>query len=62
MDLDMITTLLSNFAFPVVCTLGMFWMWNKERDEHRAEVKEMTEAINRNTVVMEKILTELEGK
>lgn len=52
--------IVSNLGFPIACVCAMFFMWNKEREDHKDEVKELTAAVNNNTVVMEKILTALE--
>jgi len=70
MDAAEITTLISNIGFPIACVIAMFAMWNKEREDHKTEIKEltadhklevaqMTEAVNNNTTVLEKILTKL---
>lgn len=56
----LIQNLVSNLGFPIACVVAMFWMQNKERDEHRAESKEWVDALNRNTLVLEKILTKLD--
>lgn len=61
MEISELTTLLGNYAFPIVCVIAMFFMWNKEREDHKIEVKQMTEAVNNNTVALEKILTRLEA-
>lgn len=58
--ITLIQNLVSNLGFPIACVVAMFWMQNKERDEHRAESKEWVEALNRNTLVLEKILTKLD--
>ena len=52
--------IVSNLGFPIACVCAMFFMWNKEREDHKDDVKEPTAAVNNNTVVMEKILTALE--
>lgn len=57
--MEEIMQLVSNLGFPIACVVAMFWMQNKEREAHQAESKEWVDAINRNTVVMEKILTQL---
>ena len=59
MELSELTTLLGNYAFPIVCVIAMFVMWDKERKEHKEEVMKMTEAVNNNTVVLKQILTKL---
>lgn len=55
--MEEIVQIISNLGFPIACVVVMFWMQNKEREAHQAESKEWVNAINRNTVVMEKILT-----
>lgn len=57
--MEEIVQIISNLGFPIACVVVMFWMQNKEREAHQAESKEWVDAINRNTVVMEKILTRL---
>lgn len=59
MEIAELTTLLGNYAFPIVCVIAMFFMWNKEREDHKNEVKQMTEAVNNNTTVLKQILTKL---
>ena len=57
--MEEIVQIISNLGFPIACVVVMFWMQNKEREAHQAESKECVDAINRNTVVMEKILTQM---
>jgi hypothetical protein len=59
MDPSDIAALISNIGFPVACVIVMFSMWNKERLDHKEEVKQMTEAVNNNTVVLKQILTKM---
>lgn len=55
MDYNAVSQLIGTLGFPIVCTIAMFYMWNKEREQHREEAKEWTQALNNNTLVMEKI-------
>lgn len=57
MELQELVTVIGNFGFPIACVIAMFFMWDKERREHKEEVTKMTEAVNNNTTVLEKILT-----
>ena len=57
--MEEIVQIISNLGFPIACVVVMFWMQNKEREAHQAESKEWVDAINRNTIVMEKILTQM---
>ena len=59
MEIADLTTLLGNYAIPIVCVIAMFFMWNKERIDHKEEVTKMTEAVNNNTVVLKQILIKL---
>lgn len=60
MDVDTIVNLFSNLAVPVACLVVTFWLWNKEREDHKAETKELTEAVANNTLVMQKLIDKLD--
>ena len=61
MERDAIVSLFSNLAVPVACLIATFYLWNKEREDHKPEQKELTEAIANNTVVMQKLVDKLGG-
>ena len=61
MEVDVLTTIISNVGFPIACVIAMFYMWNKEREAHKEETDRLTEAINNNTVVMQQVLNKLGG-
>lgn len=63
-----LTVLLGQYAFPIVACCAMAWYvkdsqkTNREdikemRKEHEAEVDKLSEAVNNNTVILEKLLT-----
>ena len=71
MDANTITTLIGSVGFPIVACIGMGWYVkyqtdqnNKEvenmRKEHKEEVQKMTEAINNNTIAMQKLVDKIE--
>lgn len=62
MEVDAIASLFSNLAVPVACLIATFWLWNKEREDHKAEQKELTEAIANNTLVIQKLIDKLGGE
>ena len=62
MDIQAVTELFSNLAVPVACLVATFWLWNKEREDHKAENKELTQAIQNNTLIMQKLVDKLEEK
>lgn len=55
MSIELIQTLIGTLGFPIACVIAMFWMWNKEREDHKQEVNKMTEALNNNTQALIKI-------
>ena len=61
--MDFVTALMeifNNVAVPVACLIAVFWLWNKETDSHKAESEKLTEALNNNTRVMERICAKLD--
>lgn len=55
MDMGAFTQLIGTLGFPIACVCAMFFMWNKEREDHKAEMQKMTEALNNNTLALVKI-------
>lgn len=53
---------ISSLGFPIVCCLIVLYMYWKSDQTHKAEVDKLSEAVQNNTVVMEKILERLEVK
>ena len=73
MDLNVITTLISSFGFPICACLAMGYYINKINNEHREEVKELNrehaeemnnlkDTINNNTLALEKLITVINSK
>lgn len=60
MDISVLTELLNNTAFPIVCVLIMFYMQYQDRKDHKEETNKFTEAINNNTLAIEKLLERLD--
>ena len=58
-NVDVIVNLFSNLAVPVACLIATFYLWNKEREDHKQEQKELSEAIHNNTLVMQKLIDKL---
>ena len=61
MDMSAITTLIGSLGFPIAACIACFWMLNKERDEHKSEMQQVTEAIKNNTLALT-TLTERIGR
>jgi hypothetical protein len=60
MELEAIVSIFSNLAVPVACLVATFSLWNKEREDHKQEQKELAEAIGNNTLVMQKLVDKLD--
>ena len=67
-----IVTMITTVGFPIVCCIVMAWyvkyITDETREEvtqlnaqHRAEMTEVTTAINNNTVALTKLCDKLEG-
>lgn len=67
-----IVQIIQSLGFPIACVVAMFIMWQSEVKAHDAEMEKMrttledqskatTEALNRNTIVLEKIMTLIGG-
>lgn len=70
MEFDSIIQLISTIGFPIVCCLMMGWYVkyisdadraeiDKINDQHRAEMSEVTTAINNNTIALTKLCERL---
>ena len=68
---DTILTVLGNYAFPIVCCIGMGYFVkymydqtnsrvDKLNDEHKNEVDTLSEVIKNNTIALEKMNTLIE--
>ncbi len=55
MSIEVLQTLIGSLGFPIACVIAMFWMWNKEREDHKQEISKVTEALNNNTQALIKI-------
>ena len=56
---QIISQLVSNLGFPIACVCVMFWQQNEERKNHAAESEKWVDALNRNTVAIERLCAEI---
>ena len=56
---QIISQLVSNLGFPIACVCVMFWQQNEERKNHAAESEKWVEALNRNTVAIERLCAKI---
>ena len=70
MSWDFILQLISSNLFPICACIGMAWFFNKVNDNYRQDIKELqtghkeeiksiTEAVNNNTLVIQKLIDKM---
>lgn len=62
MDVQAITSIITDVGFPIAVCLICFWYINKMQEQHKAETDKLAEALNNNTLVMQKLINNLENK
>lgn len=60
-DVNELTTAISTLGFPIVMCGAMFWYMLKEKDAHKEEMNSVTEALNNNTLILQKLCDRLDG-
>jgi hypothetical protein len=55
MDINSLSTLISNIGVPCACLVATFYLWQKESDSHKEEMAKITEALNNNTIAITKL-------
>lgn len=59
---QLIITAISTVGFPIVMCGALFWKMDKQDKEHKEEMNKSTEAINNNTIVLQKLMQMLSDK
>ena len=59
MDLNTISTIFANLGVPVACLAVTFYLWYQEMQTHKEEVNKLRDALNNNTLVLQKLLDRL---
>ena len=62
MDMTAVTQAVSTLGFPIVMCGAMFWYMVKEKDSHKEEMNSVTEALNNNTLILQKLCDRLDGE
>lgn len=62
MDANAVTSFISSVGFPIACCIAMFWNMVKSEERHKAEIDKLSEAVNNNTIIMEKLFMKLGGE
>ena len=62
MDVQAITNIITDVGIPIAVCLICFWYINKMQEQHKGETYKLAEALNNNTLVMQKLINNLENK
>lgn len=55
-----IVNIVTSVGFPILCCVACFWYINKTDSMHTEEMNKMSEAIQNNTLVMQKLVDKLD--
>lgn len=61
MDIQNVVQIISTVGFPIAMCLLFFWYINKMNEKHADEVNKLSEALQNNTLVMQKLVDKLDG-
>lgn len=59
MDYTAVAQLVGSLGFPIVACVMLYVRMEKQDENHKAEVSELTKAIQNNTIVMQKLIDKL---
>ena len=55
MDVGTIAQIVSTVGFPIAMCLALIWCIKEMGDKHKQETEKFTEALNNNTLVLQKL-------
>lgn len=55
MDVGNITQIISTVGFPIAMSVALLWCIKDMTDKHKQETEKFTEALNNNTLVLQKL-------
>ena len=61
MDANSIVTLIGSLGFPICACLGMAWYVKYQMDVYNKQIKDVTEALNNNTLVIQTLVEKLDN-
>ena len=60
-SMETFVQILKDFGFPVACVVALFWLLQREQENHKQETASLTSAITELRVVLAKILAKIGG-
>ena len=62
MDITQVMQMIMNVGFPIVMCGAMAWYVKYISDKHQEEMKQVTEALNNNTLALQKLCDKIGGE
>ena len=59
MDFSTVLQAIATVGFPIVMCMVLMWYIKDTNDKHKEETKQFTEALNKNTLVLQKLCDNL---
>ena len=60
--LQTVINLIKDLGFPIAVCIAMFWMNNKQAEQHKEEMTKITDALNNNTLALTELRDRLDNK
>lgn len=57
-----ISQLFSSLGVPVACLAVTFYLWYKETENHKEEIRNLAEVLNNNTMAIQKLADNLDAQ
>ena len=60
--LQTVINLIKDLGFPIAVCIAMFWLNNKQVEQHKEEMSTVTDALNNNTLALTELRDRLDNK
>ena len=60
--LQTVINLIKDLGFPIAVCIAMFWLNNKQVEQHKEEMNKVTDALNNNTLALTELRDRLDKK
>lgn len=60
--LQTVISLIKDLGFPIAVCIAMFWLNNKQVEQHKEEMTKVTDALNNNTLALTELRDRLDNK
>jgi hypothetical protein len=60
--LQTVINLIKDLGFPIAVCIAMFWLNNKQVEQHKEEMSKVTDALNNNTLALTELRDRLDNK